>query len=87
VDALEQVEVAQDEGALGHDAEAHVAMLGDQLQEAARDAGLRFAGLVGSVAVPSAMRSPFFTARASRRAVSGSAPVLTYTREWNAPAS
>ena len=47
MDPLQQVEVAQDEGALGHDAEADVAVLGDQLQEAARDAGLRFAGLVG----------------------------------------
>jgi hypothetical protein len=38
VDPLEQVEIAQDERALGDDAEAHVAVLGDQLQEAARDA-------------------------------------------------
>jgi hypothetical protein len=47
VDPLQQVEVAQDEGALGHDAQAHVAVLGDELEEAARDAGLRLSGLVG----------------------------------------
>jgi hypothetical protein len=30
------------------------------------------------------MRWPFLTTAASRRAVSFSAPVLTYTSEWNA---